>query len=713
MDFTSITSQLPITDPTWIFFLVLLIILFAPLVMGKLHIPHIVGMILAGMLIGKHGLNLLDFDDSFELFGKVGMYYIVFLAGLELDMDDFKKNQLKGITFGLLSFSIPMVIGTFTSLTILHYGVASSLLLASIYASNTLIAYPIISRYGLSREPSSSISIAATIITVLFALIILAVIGGTYKISDGSAWFWLWLLGKVVVLSFLIIFFMPRLCRWFFRRYNDAVMQFVFVLSMVFLGAALMQLVGMEGILGAFLAGLVLNRYIPHVSPLMTRLEFVGNALFIPYFLIGVGMIIDIRSMLVGGTALKVSVVMTVVAVIAKWIPAYLTQKIFKMKVVERRILFGMTNAHAAAALAAVLIGHDIVMENGERLLNDDVLNGTVVLILITCIVSSIVTDRAAKKIITESQSDDIQKEKKEHECYLIPVANPETIDGLVEMALTLRKTKETPIVALSVVDDSNASESKVRACQHNLERTAKAAAAADAAVKTVLRYDMNIAQGVIHTMKEHRATDVIIGLHRKTKMVDSFFGMFTESLLSQTHRQIMIAKLLMPVNTLRRIIVVAPEKAEYEVGFTKWVLQLCRMSEELGCRIHFYAMRNTLIQLQRFIQHRHIGREAEFSEMDDWEELMSLAGQVEHDHLFVVVSSRAGSISYQSSFDKLPSQISKYFSNNSQLIIYPDQYADPESILSFSNPIVQKATEYTLYDRVSKWISSLIRKSE
>jgi nucleotide-binding universal stress UspA family protein len=352
-------------------------------------------------------------------------------------------------------------------------------------------------------------------------------------------------------------------------------------------------------------------------------------------------------------------------------------------------------------------------MENGERLLNDDVLNGTVVLILITCIVSSIVTDRAAKKIITESQSDEIQKEKKEHECYLIPVANPETIDGLVEMALTLRKTKETPIVALSVVDDSNASESKVRACQHNLERTAKAAAAADAAVKTVLRYDMNIAQGVIHTMKEHRATDVIIGLHRKTKMVDSFFGMFTESLLSQTHRQIMIAKLLMPVNTLRRIIVVAPEKAEYEVGFTKWVLQLCRMSEELGCRIHFYAMRNTLIQLQRFIQHRHIGREAEFSEMDDWEELMSLAGQVEHDHLFVVVSSRAGSISYQSSFDKLPSQISKYFSNNSQLIIYPDQYADPESILSFSNPIVQKATEYTLYDRVSKWISSLIRKSE
>ena len=713
MDFSSITSQLPITDPTWIFFLVLLIILFAPLIMGKLRIPHIVGMIVAGMLIGKHGLNLLEFDDSFELFGKVGMYYIVFLAGLELDMDDFKKNQLKGITFGLLSFSIPMVIGTFTSLTILHYGVASSLLLGSIYASNTLIAYPIISRYGLSREPSSSISIAATIITVTFALIILAVIGGTYKTSDRSAWFWVLLLVNVVVLTFLIIFFMPRLCRWFFRRYDDAVMQFVFVLSMVFLGAALMQLVGMEGILGAFLAGLVINRYIPHVSPLMNRLEFVGNALFIPYFLIGVGMIIDVRSMLVGGTALKVAIVMTVIAIIAKWIPAFLAQKLFRMRAVERRIMFGMTNSHAAAALAAVLIGHNIIMDNGERLLNDDVLNGTVVLILITCIVSSIITERAARQIITDSQSDEERKVQKERECYLIPVANPETIKGLVEMALTLRQTKDTSLVALSVVNDNNASEGKVRACQRNLEQTANVAASADASVKTVLRYDMNIAQGIIHTMKEHHATDVIIGLHQKTNMVDSFFGMLTESLLNRTHRQVMIAKLLMPVNTLRKIIVVAPDKAEYEVGFTKWLLQLCRMSEQLGCRIQFFAMRNTLIRLQRFVQHRLPGHEVEFSEMDDWEDLMTLKDRVEHDHLFVVVSSRAGSISYQSSFDKLPVQISKYFSNNSQLIIYPDQIADPESILSFSNPIVKKATEYTIYDRVIKWISRSIRKSE
>ena len=708
MNWSDFASHLPITDPTWIFFLVLLIILFAPLIMGKFRIPHIVGMILAGMLVGKYGLNLLNFDDSFELFGKVGMYYIVFLAGLELDMDDFKKNRTKGVVFGLLTFIFPMLLGVVTSLVFLHYSMVSSILLAGIYACNTLIAYPIISRYGLSGERSSSISIVGTIVTVLFALIILAVIGGIYKTPDDSAWFWVWLLGKVVLLTVLVIIFMPRLCRWFFRRYEDAVMQFVFVLSMVFLGAALMQIVGMEGILGAFLAGLVLNRYVPHVSPLMSRLEFVGNALFIPYFLIGVGMIIDIRSLFVGSFALYVAFMMTAVTIISKWIPAYITQKIYGLETVERSILFGMTNAHAAAALAAVLIGHGIIMDNGERLLSDEVLNGTVVMILITCIISSIVTERAARKIVTR-QLEKVPTEKKEQECFLIPIANPETIEGLMEMALTLRLQKDkTPLIALNVIDDNNASEMKEQIAKRNLERTAKVAAAADAIVKTVLRYDLNIVQGIIHTMKEYSATDVVIGLHRKSKLTDSFFGSLTERLLEGTNRQVMITKLLMPVNTLRRIIVAVPEKAEYEAGFVKWVTQLCRMSRQLGCRIRFFATKNTSALLRHIVEKRGGGPYAEFSELTDWDDLLTLTDRVSFDHLFVVVSSRVGSISYRSSFERLPMQLNKYFADNSLLIVYPDQFADLQDTVSFSDPIMYRPVSHVLYDKVigrfSRW---------
>lgn len=389
--------------------------------------------------------------------------------------------------------------------------------------------------------------------------------------------FWVLLVVKVAFLGFLIIFFFPRIGRWFFRKYDDSVMQFVFVLAMVFLGGGLMEFVGMEGILGAFLAGLVLNRLIPHVSPLMNRLEFVGNALFIPYFLIGVGMIIDIRSLFMGGEALKVALVMTIVATFSKWLAAWLIQKIYHMQPNERSMMFGLSNAQAAATLAAVLIGHEIIMENGQRLLNDDVLNGTVVMILFTCIISSLVTERAARRFAINESVQEEEGEKKLQEQILIPVANPETIEDLINLALVIKDAKQkNGLIALNVINDNNSSENKELQGKRNLEKAAMIAAAADVPVMMVSRYDLNIASGIIHTIKEYEATDVVIGLHRKANIVDSFFGNLAENLLKGTHREVMIAKFLMPVNTLRRINIAVPPKAEYETGFQKWVEHFC-----------------------------------------------------------------------------------------------------------------------------------------
>lgn len=712
MELFDLNIHFPVTDPTWIFFLVLIIILFAPMILGRLRIPHIIGMILAGVVVGKYGFNILERDSSFELFGKVGLYYIMFLAGLEMDMDDFKKNRTKGLIFGMFTFLIPMGLGIWSSMSMLDYGFLTSVLLASMYASHTLIAYPIISRYGLSRQRTVSITIGGTAVTVVLALMVLAVIGGMYKGEDVGGLFWVLLVAKVVLLFGLIIFLMPRISRWFFRTYEDAVMQFIFVLAMVFLGGGLMELVGMEGILGAFLAGLVLNRFVPHVSPLMNRLEFVGNALFIPYFLIGVGMIIDVRCLFTEGEALKVAVVMTVVATFSKWLAAWITQKIYGMKKVEGSLIFGLSNAQAAATLAAVLIGHGIIMENGERLLNDDVLNGTVVMILFTCIISSVVTERAARKMVTQENLME-GSEGKEQERILIPVANPETIEGLVGMALMMRHPKQKEsLVALSVINDNNTSETKELIGKRNLERTAMIAAAADASVKTVLRYDLNIAQGIIHTQKEYAVTDIVIGLHRKTNLMDSFFGTMTENLLKGTNRQIMIAKLLMPVNTLRRIVVAVPDKAEYEKGFLKWMTQLCRMGKQLGCRVHFFATEDTLKHLRALTEKQEANTFTEFSLLEEWDDLLLLTGQVNYDHLFVVVSSRKGSISYQTSFERLPSQISKYFANNSLLIVYPDQLGDdPQEIVSFSDPRGQSETR--VYDKVGKWFYKWFKKGD
>ena len=454
MNLFDLNLTLPISDPTWVFFLVLIIILFAPMILGRLHIPHIIGMILAGVLIGEHGFHVLDRDSSFELFGKVGLYYIMFLAGLEMDMEDFKKNRTKSFVFGWLTFLIPMALGIWSSMSMLGYGFLTAVLLASMYASHTLIAYPIISRYGLSRLRSVNITIGGTAVTVTLALIILAVIGGMFK-GTVDGWFWVFLVAKVAFLGFLIVFFFPRIGRWFFRKYDDSVMQFVFVLAMVFLGGGMLELAGLEGILGAFMVGLVLNRLIPHVSPLMNRLEFVGNALFIPYFLIGVGMIINVRSLFAQGEALKVAVVMTIVATLSKWLAAWFTQKTFRMHKHERAMIFGLSNAQAAATLAAVLIGNKIEISPGVPLLNDDVLNGTVVMILFTCIISSVVTERASRQITLGDDFILPDEKTKEEEKILIPVSNPETIEGLMGMALLMKDPKRNDgLVALNVIKD-------------------------------------------------------------------------------------------------------------------------------------------------------------------------------------------------------------------------------------------------------------------
>ncbi|OKZ05090.1 MAG: sodium:proton antiporter [Bacteroides sp. 41_26] len=711
MQWPDFNLNLPITDPTWIFLLVLLIILFAPMVLGRLRIPHIIGMILAGVVIGEHGFNILARDSSFELFGKVGLYYIMFLAGLEMNMGDFKQNRGKAVVLGLLAFVIPMALGFITNMTVLKYGFITSVLLASMYASHTLVAYPIVIRYGVSRHRSVSIAVGGTAVTDTLTLLVLAVIGGLFK-GESSEMFWLWLVVKVIFLGFLIIFFFPRIGRCFFRKYDDNVMQFIFVLAMVFLGAGLMEFVGMEGILGAFLAGLVLNRLIPHVSPLMNHLEFVGNALFIPYFLIGVGMLIDIKILFGHGDALKVAVVMTTVALASKWIASWLTQKIYKMKAIERELMFGLSNAQAAATLAAVLVGYNIILPDGERLLNEDVLNGTIVLILFTCIISSFATERAARKLaMHEAQLDTENSKKETPEKILIPVANPDTIDDLINLSLLIRDSKQkNNLLALNVINDNSSSERLELCGKRNLERAAMIAASADVPLSQVSRYDLNIASGIIHTAKEYEVTDVVIGLHRKVNIVDSFFGNLADSLLKGLHREVMIAKFLMPVNTLRRIIIAVPPKAEYEAGFQKWVEHFCRMANILGCRAHFFANEQTLGYLQQLVKKKYGLTMTDFSRLDDWGDLLLLTGQVNYDHLLVIVSARRGSISYDPAFEKLPAQLGKYFSNNSLIILYPDQLGEPQEAISFSNP--RGSNESQHYEKVGKWFYKWFKKN-
>ena len=714
MKLPDIGIHLPITDPTWIFFLVLMIILFAPIILGRLRIPHIIGMILAGVVIGKYGFNILERDSSFELFGKVGIYYIMFLAGLEMDLENLKKNLGRAFVFGLLTFAIPFAVGMWVGMSLFRFSVGASLLLSSIFASHTLVAYPIVGRYGLSRHASVSISIGGTMFALTVSLFVLAGISGIYKgeLDSGS---WMLFVLKCVAYCVFVFWIFPRFARWFFRKYEDNVMQYIFVLALVFLSAALAELAGMEGIFGAFLAGLVLNRLIPHVSPLMNRTEFVGNALFIPYFLIGVGMLINLGTLFSGGETLKVVLVMVVVATVTKWIAAWLTQKIYCMSKASRQMLFGLSNAHAAGALAMVMVGTKIEIAPGEYLMNEGMLNGVVIMILFSCIISSMVTEHAARTMALAEENGEMDMSRgKEDERMMVSIANPETVEPLVNMALLMRNPKskkELLAVTVEVEYDEAKKQAKLAQRRKSLEHAARIASAVDVPMKTRCRLSTNAATGILNTASEMNATEIVLGLHHKHGLLDSFLGSFAQSILKGTHRQLMIVKCLMPVNTMRRLMVAVPPKAEYEAGFYKWVERLARIGGQLGCRVHFWAHPDTIQRISGYMEKFHSSVRVEFSTMDDWDDLLMMSSKVAYDHLTVIVSARKGAISYQPSFEELPDQITKYFSNSSLMLIYPDQLGDPLENFTFSSPRSQ--AENRIYDNVSKWVIKWVKKGE
>ena len=671
MDWFDFSQRLPLTDPTAIFLLVLLIILFAPIVLNKLHIPHIIGMILAGVIVGEHGFNILVRDSSFDLFGKVGLFYIMFLAGLEMNMSDFRQNRGKAMVLGILAFVIPISIGLVTNMVLLKYGLLTSILLASMYASHTLVSYPIVIRYGISRQRSVSIAVGGTAVTDTFTLLVLAVISGLFR-GESDDLFWLWLVIKFILVGVLITYSFPRIGRWFFRKYNNGVIQFIFVLALVFLGAALMELAGMEGLLGAFIVGLVLNRLIPHVSPLMSHLDFVGTALFIPYFLIGVGMMIDVRVIFGHGNALLVAAVMIGVALLGKWIACWLTQKIYRMSPVERVLMYGLSNAQAAATLATVLVGYNIVLPTGERLLNDDVLNGTILLILVTCVVSSFITERAARRMAIDKSLE--RRTPCRQERILIPIANPSTVGNLINLSLAIRDSgQEENLLALSVIDDVDNSTYAEMQGKHNLRKAAKITAAVDVSLREIVRYDRNIVSGIVHATKEYGITDVIIGMHCKNCAGDTLFGNLTGALLEDLYQEVMIARFLMPVNTLRRIVVTIPVKAEYEPGFLKWVEQICRLAMALGGGVYFYASKDTNTALQKWIWENYKQVTAFFEDTDGYEDLPEISSKVNSDHLLIIVAARQGTVSYDGSLEQLPDYIDRYFSDRNIIVLYPD----------------------------------------
>ena len=702
-------SYFPITSPTLIFFVVLLIILLAPIIMGKLRIPHIIGMVLAGMLIGEHGLNVLERDHSFELFGKVGLLYIMFLAGLEMDMESVKKNSKRILWFGLLTCLVPLVLTYAMAMWLLDYSSTASFLLGCIMASNTLIAYPIISRYGMGRHPSVMLSVGASMLSLFMALMMLAALSASYSKDVGIS-FWLLFIIKFAAFCAFSIWGIPKVTRYFLRRYSDAIMQFIYVLSVMFLSAALSEAIGVEGIVGAFMAGLILNRYIPHVSPLMNRIEFTGNAIFIPYFLIGVGMLINVGSLFDGWHMLGVVALIVFFGTFGKALAAYISSILFRLTKAEGHMMFGLTCAHAAGAIAMVMVGMRLEVSPGHYLVNNEMLNGVVIMILITCIISTLMTEKASQELTLSGALHHGQHAVgglSADEKVLLCVKYPDIAPQLLELALMMRNPKRNnDLVALNVVYDDNNASGHREAGLRLLERLQQRASAADLQMQTQVRLSSNIANGIKHAFREFGCSEIIMGMHVHTDVNPKFWGEFLQSLYNGLNRQIVLTRFVQPLNTLRRIQVVVPSRAEFEPGFHRWLERLARMAGNLDCRIQFHGRNESMELIRQYINNHHPSVRAEYTYMAHWNELPRLAEQIREDHMFVVITARKGTISYKTALERLPNELMQHFSGKNLMILFPDQYGtQKEESMTFT--AAQHQEESSIYDVLARWINN------
>jgi Kef-type K+ transport system membrane component KefB len=720
MEMLNFDAYFPVTSPTLIFCVVLLIILFAPIIMGKLRIPHIVGMVLAGVLIGKYGLNILERDSSFELFGKVGLLYIMFLAGLEMDLESVKRNSNRFLIFGLLTCLLPLAFTYVMSLWLLGYSQTASFLLGCIMASNTLIAYPIISRYGLGRDSSVMLSVGSSMISLFLALLMLAALAASYG-EDVGITFWLLFILKFAIFCGVSIWLIPILARYFLRRYSDAVMQFIFVLAVMFLSAAASEAIGVEGIVGAFISGLILNRYIPHVSSLMNRIEFTGNAIFIPYFLIGVGMLINVRTLFEGPHMLWIVFLIAFFGTFGKAVAAYLSSLLFRLPKSAGHMMFGLTCAHAAGAIAMVMVGMRLEVSPGVYLVNDEMLNGVVIMILITCIISTMMTEKAAQQIVIAQQtvlnesltggqsvaSQSSADSRHDNEKILLCVKYPEIAPQLLELAIMMgSRSKNSGLVALNVVyDDDKAAANRERGLRL-LEQLQQRAAANDVSMQTQVRLATNIANGIKHAFREFGGSEIIMGMHVHTEVNPKFWGDFIQSLYNGLNRQIVLTRFVQPLNTLRRIQVVVPSRAEYEPGFYRWLERLSRMAANLDCRIQFHGRNESLDPIRNYLTNHYDSVRAEYTYMAHWNELPKLAGTIHDDHMFVVITARKGTISYKNALERLPNELMQHFSGKNLMIIFPDQYGEAkDDSMTFTS--AQHQEESSIYATIARWIHS------
>lgn len=697
--------EFPVTNPVLIIALVMVTVLVAPLVSARFRVPGLVGLIVAGIFIGPHVLGLLARDLTMQVLGTIGLLYIMFLAGLDINLHDFEKYRNRSAVLGLLSFAVPQVVGTAMARTLLGMGWLEAVLLGSVLASHTLLAYPAVARLGLSRAQAVTVAVGATILTDTAALLVLAVVARSVE-GASSGLFWLSFSLILALYVFAMLWGLPRFGQWFFRRIHAGeVVEFVFVLATAFTCSYLAEVAGVEAIIGAFLAGLGLNRLVPEKSPLMGRIRFVGDALFIPFFLISVGMLVDPAALAGDWRGWWTAGLMTITVIAAKWLAAAGTRPLFGYSRDEASLVFGLTVPQAAATLAATLIGYNL------ELFGEDVLNGSILMILVTCMLGPWVAERSGRRVALEAEmkpytaGDAAQR-------ILVPLANPATEPNLVDLALMIRHPQsDEPVFPLAIAPDGIDVKTQVAAGERLLTDAVMRIAAADVPVIPITRVDENVASGVVRAVKELLITTIVIGWSGRGAPSRFVFGSVLDELLSRSQEMVLVSKIDGPLNTVSRLVALIPPDVEREPGFDQSLKAVKQLATQVGSGLIMVAERARLDEIERHHTRTTPDVPTRFVALSHWGKLYeSLDLERKRDDLIVLFSVREGTRAWRPSLQQLPTRLADQFEDAGLIVLHLPTYQPDGRPYRTGAPLFALREEYAAIDLTGSSAADLLQ---
>jgi Kef-type K+ transport system membrane component KefB/nucleotide-binding universal stress UspA family protein len=666
-EYSHILAGLPVTDPVLVFAIILLIILVSPVILRKIRVPGIIGLIVSGIIIGPSGFNIIEKNQAIDLFSTIGLLFLMFIAGLDLDQLQFRRTRHKSLLFGFLTYTIPFSAGLPVCYYLLGYNLITSLMISNMFATHTMVSYPIVSKLGLTRNEAVAVATGGTVITDTVVLLVLAVISGSVTGAGGYILYVRLVLSFIAFLLFIVYLILP-LSRWAFRRLeDDNYSQFIFTAFIVFICAVLAMAAGLEPIIGAFAAGFVLNRLIPADSILRDRIDFTGNALFIPFFLISVGMIVDLRIVFSSPMTIIIAVVLTAVAMAGKYLAADITSRILRFTRDQRFLLFGLTSSHAAAILAVIMVGFRI------GIVDEVIINGTVFLIMMTCLISSVVTESSGRKIALSGAEQNGRYDIKEQETIIVSLSNPDNIERLVKLAFVLKKKNTgNPIYALSVVVDDDSAGKGLISAKAVLERAAALAIPAGRNLEPLITYDSNPSDGIKRIAREREATDIIIGVPGRPTLADLVFGRSVEQLIENSNQNVYLFNPSVPNNLFTKVHVFIPPNIEKEKGSGILFEKIIDLADATAAHVGFYCFPGSSFSIGKHLKRNNRQESIKSSHFAHERDLPDIKPLIGRDDLLVILSPRRGSLSYSPAYDSWCKRVIREARGNGYLIIHP-----------------------------------------